>query len=154
MDVITRFQNVNKMSIMCLIMILCNGVPIYVWVLRTHSMILQRLPSFGIEIEFKHKLQTAFEDQKLRSQPCLARYSQIGMTAEDARQATPEHMQETYQRLIDAHLPDVYTPPPSPRHHQRPHQYCHLPLNHGRNTLLFTNDPRKLLKPTLSRLTP
>ena len=51
----------------------------------------------------------------------LAKYSRFGMTEEEARRATPEHMREAYKRLVADHLADVYTPspelsiPPTPR---------------------------------------
>ncbi|TVY50317.1 hypothetical protein LCER1_G009114 [Lachnellula cervina] len=70
------------------------------------------MPGFGIE--FEHSLKRAWEDHEDKERGRLAKYSRFGMTEEEARRATPEHMREAYKTLVADQLADVYTPSPSP----------------------------------------
>ncbi|RDL35337.1 uncharacterized protein BP5553_07268 [Venustampulla echinocandica] len=70
------------------------------------------MPGFGIEFEFR--LREAWEGHEDKERGRLAKYARFGMTKEDARRATPEHMREAYQTLVQHQLAEVYTPSPSP----------------------------------------
>lgn len=72
--------------------------------------------SFGVEFE-----KRGWEDHEDKKRGRLARYFRFGITEEDGRRATPEHMREAYKKLVADQLADVSTPsslpsiPPTPR---------------------------------------
>lgn len=77
-------------------------------------------------------MQAKWQDDLKQQEARLKRYSRFGMDADDARQPTPEHMQEAYRQFIEIELNDVHTPSPSPSPESMPHGPAQSVKKHSR----------------------
>ena len=85
----------------------------------------------GFGWEFAHCLEQKWNDDLERQSGRLERYSRFGMDADDARQPTPEDLQEAYRLFVKEDLADVHTPSPSPSSKPTsfPESSAHLPFS-------------------------